>query len=151
PAPPPPPSPPVAAAAPVEPPVLRSPTGDALAPLAAADVAALMRELPLPTPADDPDDEIPEGVLVAQPATGRRGPHPRVTGWPGNEDLEPAGTPFWRRPWLVGTFVALLFSIGWLLGHSQAPDNDVHATPFTRILRTLGIGGARFSVSVDSD
>ena len=51
----------------------------------------------------------------------------------------------------MGAFITVLFSVGWLVGHSQAPDNDIHATPMSRLLRTVGLGGARFSVTVDSD
>jgi hypothetical protein len=88
---------------------------------------------------------------VAQPASVKpRGARSRRA-WPAAEELEARGTPPWRRPWLVGTFVAVLFGVGWLVGHSQAPDNDVHATPMSRLLRTVGLGGARFSIGVDSD
>jgi hypothetical protein len=122
-----------------------------------------MRELPLPTdsaemgsPGFDASainpDEIPEGMLLAQPATIRPpGARSRLAAWPAPDDLETHGRPLWRNPWLAGAFVAVLFSVGWLVGHSQAPDNDVHATPVSRLLRTIGLGGARFSVGVDSD
>jgi len=44
-----------------------------------------------------------------------------------------------------------MLGIGWIVGHSQAPDNDVHATPMTRLLRTVGLGGARFTADIDTD
>lgn len=136
--------------------------------LAAADVAALMRELPLPTQSGEmaqPEHagtgggveaveagEVPDGMLVAQPASGKRpGARSRRAPWPTPHELETTGTPPWRNPWAVGVFIAVLFGIGWLVGHSQSPDNDVHATPISRLLRSVGLGGARFSVGVDSD
>jgi hypothetical protein len=156
-------APPPAAPQPMEAPVLHAPAATDRAQVAAADVAALMRELPLPSASAEMQspafgaaafdaDEIPEGMLLAQPATHRPpGARSRLATWPAADELEPQGTPMWRNPWLLGAFVAVLFGVGWLVGHSQAPDNDVHATPLSRLLRTVGLGGARFSVGVDSD
>jgi hypothetical protein len=157
---------PAAVPPPVEAPVLRAPVKGDPAHLAAVDVAALMRELSLPTPsaemanpvfagaerqAPDPDD-IPDGMLLAHPASVMPpGARSRRAVWPAPDELDTRPTPLWRKPWAVGTFVAVLFGIGWLVGHSQAPDNDVHATPLSRLLRTVGLGGARFSLGVDSD
>src|SRR5205814_10685037 len=92
--------------------------------------------------------EVPDGVLVAHQSTVM--PR-RAHAWPAYEPPGSDSTPVWRRPWVIVAFVAVLFGIGWLVGHSQAPDNDVHATPITRLLRTVGLGGARFSVGVESD
>ncbi|MCE9627345.1 MAG: PEGA domain-containing protein [Candidatus Eisenbacteria bacterium] len=71
--------------------------------------------------------------------------------WPAPEELEPSETPIWRKPWAIGLFIAVFVGVGWFVGHSQAPDNDVHGTPMSRALRSVGLGGARFSVTIDSD
>src|SRR5207247_5470403 len=112
--------------------------------LAPADVAALMRELPLPAssaemarpafagsggegaPEAADAGEIPDGILVVQPASNQpRGGRSRRAPWPEPHELGPTGTPPGRKPWAVGAFVAVLLGIGWLLGTSQSPDNDV--------------------------
>src|SRR5439155_20800035 len=138
-----------------------APTAREPEPLAEADVAALMRELPLLPSPDEPGgpaveggefEEIPDGMLVAQPASGMpRVARARLASWPAPDELEVRGRPVWRNPWAVGAFIAVLFGVGWRLGPSQAPDNDVHGTPIARLPRTVGLGGARFNVSVDSD
>jgi len=135
---------PLPAEPPLTQPVLHAPTAAAPVPVAESEVPALLREIPLPAA-----DEIPDGVLVAQPAT----PRPRQwrrNEWPEIED-EKAATPLWRRPWFFISFFIVFIGIGWVVGHSQAPDNDVHATPMTRVLRTFGLGGARFTANVDTD
>ena len=33
----------------------------------------------------------------------------------------------------------------------QTADNDIHATPMSRMLRAVGLAGARFTAIVDSD
>jgi hypothetical protein len=136
-------------------PILRAPSERAPVPVAESEMGALLRELPLGGPAgagaagEDPG-EVPDGMLVAQPAkarprTWRRGE------WPELDELEQGAPPFWRRPWVVAAFIAVMLGIGWIVGHSQAPDNDVHATPMTRVLRTVGLGGARFTADIDTD
>jgi hypothetical protein len=45
----------------------------------------------------------------------------------------------------------VLFGVGWIVGHSQTPDNDIHATPMSRMLKAVGLSGARFTATVDSD
>lgn len=142
---------------PVPAPVLRIPTPADPVVVSASEVPALMRELKLPRssavlahPAGASD--VPDGMLVSRPAAIRPpGARSRLTAWPGADELAGGPAPLWRRPWVIGAFIAVLFGIGWLVGHSQAPDNDVHATPMTRVLRTLGIGGARFTATVDTD
>jgi hypothetical protein len=131
---------------PVTAPVLRAPSESA--PVQVTDDRELMRELPLG--AGEPTDEVPEGMLVATPAKARPRP-PRRGEWPELDALDHGPPPLWRRPWVVGLFVAVMLGIGWLVGHSQAPDNDVHATPMTRLLRTVGLGGARFTANIDTD
>jgi hypothetical protein len=141
--------------------VLRAPTVREPEPLAEADVAALMRELPLLPMPDElagtgaeggEYGDIPDGMLVAQPASGLpRVARSRAASWPAPDELEIPQRPVWRNPWAVLAFIGVLFGVGWLVGHSQAPDNDVHGTPISRVLRTVGLGGARFNVSVDSD
>ena len=41
----------------------------------------------------------------------------RLQHWPSPEDLEVPETPVWRRPWLIAVVVAVLFGVGWWLGH----------------------------------
>ncbi|MFM7232249.1 MAG: PEGA domain-containing protein [bacterium] len=77
---------------------------------------------------------------------------PRVASWPvPGEDPDLPETPLWRRPWMIAVFVLALFGVGWFVGHSQAPSDEVDATPVSRALRAIGLGGARFQVRVDSD
>ncbi len=137
------------AAAPPEPPpvapVLRAPTEAAPLPVAESELPSILRELPLAAPVeDDPMD----GLLVASPATGGRS---RRGTWPELDLDRPRRVPLWRNPWVIGVFVVVFAGIGWLVGHSQAPDNDVHATPMSRLLRTFGIGGARFTATIETD
>jgi hypothetical protein len=134
-------------------PILRAPSETAPVPVAESEMGSLMRELPLAAPAvaaaGGAVDEVPEGMLVAQPARAR--PRPSRRGeWPELDELEQGPAPLWRRPWVIAVFVVML-GIGWIVGHSQAPDNDVHATPMSRLLRTVGLGGARFTANIDSD
>ena len=137
---------------PVTTPVLRSPSESAPVPVVESEMSTMLRELPL-TPGEKlQPGEIPDGMLVAQPASGRPRPRPSRRGeWPDLDELEKGPAPLWRRPWFVIMFVTVMLGIGWILGHSQAPDNDVHATPMTRLLRTVGFGGARFTASIDTD
>ena len=135
---------------PVTAPVLRAPSESAPVPVAESEMREMMRELPLGPSAVDPGGEIPEGMLVATPAKAR----PRLSRrneWPELDRFEKAPAPLWRRPWVIGLFIVVMLGIGWIVGHSQAPDNDVHATPMTRLLRTVGLGGARFTADIDTD
>lgn len=134
-------------------PVLRTPTRAEPVPVAESEMPTMLRELPLSAPEPETAaDEIPEGMLVAQPSTVTRAFRSTARGaWPDLEDDEPRGVPFWRNPWIVIPVIAVLFGGGWLVGHSQAPDNDIHATPMSRVLRTVGLGGARFTAIVDTD
>lgn len=135
---------------PVTAPVLRAPSESAPVPVVESDMRELMRELPLGPGAAAAPDEVPEGMLVAQPAKAR--PRPIRRGeWPELDPFEKGATPLWRRPWVIGLFVTVMLGIGWIVGHSQAPDNDVHATPMSRLLRTVGLGGARFTADIDTD
>jgi hypothetical protein len=121
--------------------------------VAESEVPALLRELPLPAVDPEPAaDEVPDGVLLATRSTSPRPYRSSRGAWPDLEDDEaPSGTPPWRNPWIVGPIVAILFGVGWIVGHSQSPDNDVHSTPVSRMLRSVGLGGARFTASVDTD
>lgn len=158
---------------------LRVPTLADPVPVVAAEQSSMMREIPLPsrsaemraprlpsdapvppTPAaagsrveSDSATEAPDGMLLAQAATPMPpGMRSRLaSAWPAPEDLETTPTPVWRKPWAIGVFVAVLFGVGWLLGHSQTPDNDIHGTPVSRALRSVGLGGARFAATIDSD
>jgi hypothetical protein len=136
-------------------PVLRSPSESAPVPVVESEVSEQMRELPLGGAAREMPGEVPDGVLVAQPSRPRpAGARPRFARrgeWPDLDELEQGPRPLWRRPWVIGTFVTVMLGIGWIVGHSQAPDNDVHATPMTRLLRTVGLGGARFTADIDTD
>ena len=135
---------------PVTAPVLRAPSESAPLRVAESEMSALLRELPLgPGDAATPG-EVPDGMLVAQPARARPRPFRRGE-WPELDALENAPPAVWRRPWVIALFVAVMLGIGWIVGHSQAPDNDVHATPMTRLLRTVGLGGARFTADIDTD
>ncbi|MFM8559125.1 MAG: PEGA domain-containing protein, partial [bacterium] len=77
---------------------------------------------------------------------------PRVASWPvPGEDPDLPETPLWRRPGMIAGCVLALVGVGWFVGHSQAPGDEVDATPVSRALRAIGLGGARFQVRVDSD
>ena len=134
-------------------PILRAPSEAAPVRVAESEMPALLRELPLGEPtsaAGGALGDVPDGMLVAQPAKAR--PRPSRRGeWPDLDELERGPTPFYRRLWVVALFVAVTLGIGWIVGHSQSPDNDVHATPMTRVLRTVGLGGARFTTNIDTD
>jgi hypothetical protein len=140
-------SPPQPAPAPEPAPVLQAPSAEAPIPVSASELPEILRELPLPAKPEPPSSEPPDGMLVATPVT----PRFRRGEWPALDELEHATRPAWKNPWLIAAFVALLFGVGWVVGHSQTPDNDIHATPMSRMLRAVGLSGARFSASVDSD
>ncbi len=111
-----------------------------------------LRELPLPASAEEAGpDGVPEGMLVATRSTATRARGRSRATWPELGEFESYAVPLWRRPWVIGLFVAVLFGVGWLVGHSQTPDNDLNATPMSRLLRSVGLGGARFTAVVDSD
>jgi len=63
-------------------------------------------------------------------------------------EVEPEVMPVWRRPWAWGVVVAALFFGGWLVGSLQGGGTPGSAA--TRLLRGLGLGGARFDVTVNS-
>jgi len=126
-------------------PVLRAPTEAAPVPVAESELPSLLRELPLPTPAEE---DVLDGLLVATPASGGRG---RRGTWPELDLDRPRRVPLWRNPWVVVPFVLVFAGLGWLVGHSQAPDNDVHGTPMSRLLRSVGLGGARFTATIETD
>jgi hypothetical protein len=148
PAPPPPPAAPPAEGTPV----LRAPTVSEPVPVDESEVPTQLRELPLPPSlGSQPDtDEMPEGMLVATPSTSVR-PRTSRHAWPMLEDEEPHARPFWKNPWIIGAMVAVFGGVGWIVGHSQAPDNDIHSTPVSRALRTVGLGGARFTTVIETD
>ena len=132
--------------------VLRAPTPAEPVTLAESEAPTQLRELPLPaSDVEAGPDDVPEGMLVATRSRGSRGRGRAQTAWPELGQFETSTVPLWRRPWVVGLFVAVLFGAGWLLGHSQGPDNDLNATPMSRLLRSVGLGGARFTAVVDSD
>jgi hypothetical protein len=140
---------------PVATPVLRAPSEAAPVRVDESEMTAQLRELPLGRAEQETPGEVPDGMLVAQPSRprppGARSKFARRGEWPELDDLEQGTPPLWRRPWVIATFVAVMLGIGWIVGHSQAPDNDVHATPMTRLLRTVGLGGARFTADIDTD
>jgi hypothetical protein len=132
-------------------PVLRAPTEAAPFPVSESELPSILRELPLPVAGED---DVPDGMLVATPATGGAGLRRSRLGrgtWPDLELDRPRRVPLWRNPWVVGVFVLVFAGLGWLVGHSQTPDNDVHATPMSRVLRTFGLGGARFTATIETD
>jgi hypothetical protein len=142
------PAPVAAPVAAIVPPVLSAPSEAAPIPVSPSELPVILRELPLAPSAPPPETEIPDGMLVATPISQAR---LRRGQWPAAEDFEPEQTPVWRNPWLVGAFIALLFGVGWIVGHAQTADNDIHATPVSRMLRAVGLAGARFTAIVDSD
>ena len=158
---------------------LRVPTLADPVQVVAAEQSSMMRVIPLPTrsaemlaptvasaaslaaataaagsPAQgEASNEAPDGMLVAQAATPMPpGTRSRLSSaWPAPEELATTTTPLWRKPWAIAVFIGVLFGVGWLVGHSQTPDNDIHGTPVSRALRAVGLGGARFDAMIDSD
>ena len=134
-------------------PVLRMPTAAEPVPVAESEVPALMRELPLPAVEPEPaPDDVPEGMLIATPSAGT--PPPRRYNrneWPELEDGEKFQAKGWKNPTIIGVVVTILFGIGWIVGHSQSPDNDIHSTPMSRMMRSVGLGGARFTTAIETD
>jgi len=71
--------------------------------------------------------------------------------WPSPAEL--AGSePWWTRRWVWGVAIAILFGGGWLVGMQN--DHDPNAAPrpnlITRVLRTVGLGGAVYQCAIDS-
>lgn len=73
---------------------------------------------------------------------------PRIQ-WPQFEDRALESQPWYRRRPVLAAIVVALFGAGWLLGTLATPHGD-EPGPFSRVLRAVGLGGARFDVSVDS-
>ena len=48
-------------------------------------------------------------------------------------------------------FFAVLFGVGWWLGHQQGAADGAPASPIARVLGAVGLGGAHFTLRVDSD
>lgn len=73
---------------------------------------------------------------------------PRIQ-WPQFEDRALESQPWYRRRPVLAAIVVALFGAGWMLGTLATPHGD-EPGPFSRVLRAVGLGGARFDVSVDS-
>jgi hypothetical protein len=73
---------------------------------------------------------------------------PRIQ-WPQFEDRALESRLWYRRRPVLAAVVVALFGAGWLLGTLATPHGD-EPGPFSRALRAVGLGGARFDVSVDS-
>ena len=108
-----------------------------------------------PTPAaaaaPEPSQEEPAGPPVMSPAVTPRpqGARPIARpAWPALE-LQDKKPPLYRRPWFWVAVVALVFVLGWLLGGIGNSRKD-QPSPMTRLVRALGLGGARFEAVVTS-
>lgn len=69
--------------------------------------------------------------------------------WPTSREL--ASKPWHQQPWAWGVLVAVLFLAGWMLGHLQSPGQPHDPGPMQRMLRAVGLGGARFEAIIESD
>jgi len=98
-----------------------------------------------PTPASIPGDEVETGLLSTPSRAPRR---VRTLDW--SEPATEIARPLWTRPWAWGGAVVLLFLVGWLLGNQNEHAND-EPSGFTRAMRAIGIGGARFETRVTSE
>uniref|UniRef100_A0A832MK14 PEGA domain-containing protein n=1 Tax=Eiseniibacteriota bacterium TaxID=2212470 RepID=A0A832MK14_UNCEI len=94
---------------------------------------------------------------VAPPAAGgptvAGGPAARPPlrpAWPEAEEAAPqAVRPLWMRPWAWGAMAAALLAGGWLVGGIQ-DEGRGGPNPLVRAARVVGLGGARFEVTVQS-
>ena len=93
----------------------------------------------------------PESPSIQPDESGIRTRAARRPSWPSPAELERPAPP-WRR-WLpTAGVVVLLFAAGWFLGRTQnSPNDSATKAPFaSRVLRAIGLGGARFDCVVRS-
>jgi PEGA domain len=107
------------------------------------------------------DDDDP-GVRARRPRVAREaeGSTPRAASaarpplrpnWPTASELR-RPTPAWRKPWAWVAVTVVLFLAGWWVGNLQPDANGQGVGPRIRsMLRTVGLGGARFDVTVTSN
>lgn len=93
---------------------------------------------PPPAPASDAEAEPPFPVVTRRART-LGGPAP----------IERPRLRLPRRPGLWAGGIVAVFVIGWLVGGLSGPAGD-RGGPLTGVLRAIGIGGAQFTVDVNS-
>jgi PEGA domain-containing protein len=79
-------------------------------------------------------------------------PQQRPT-WPSAQQLSRPATPMWRRPWAWLLVAVVLVLGGWLVGAIQDAGHSRDASgrgALSQALRSIGLGGPRFSVNVNS-
>jgi hypothetical protein len=104
----------------------------------------------VPGPAAPPrgEDAVPAPV-PAEGAPRERARVPMRPQWPAPE-TGPVSPAWWSRPWIWAAVVVLLFAGGWYVGGLQ-PEREVgNSGVLSRSLRALGLGGARFDVTIQS-
>ncbi|MCC6650095.1 MAG: PEGA domain-containing protein, partial [Candidatus Eisenbacteria bacterium] len=94
-------------------------------------------------PTFEPQPESANAEGAEAPAAPPRLPFPAF------DELRLESRPWYRRPQVLGAIVVALFGAGWLLGALATPRND-EPNAFTRLMRAIGLGGARYEVAVDS-
>lgn len=108
-------------------------------------------------------EPLAPGYLAPQPApelpTGYPFLEPRVQAGPAGarrartlespEETTRPKLPLHRRPAVWAAGVVVVFLVGWLVGGLASPSAD-RGGPFGGVLRLLGIGGAHFTVSINS-
>lgn len=96
-------------------------------------------------------DAIEDGVIATVPATAPRPMRrvPRSLDWTESSQAA-ADRPWWAKPWIWAIAVIALFFVGWLLGGQSDRSSDEPGLA-ARMLRAVGLGGARFDARVTSD
>lgn len=76
---------------------------------------------------------------------------PRRPAWPSASEID-LERPLWKKPWAWLVLFVALFAGGWLVGSLQESrdDSDPRRHSLLHALRALGVGGARYEVTVNS-
>jgi hypothetical protein len=96
-----------------------------------------------PSPPIAPD-AVQDDFLPVAPRAPRR---PRSLDV--SESFEAPKPPLHRRPLVWAAGVVIVFVVGWLVGGFSGPGTE-RGGPFASVLHAIGIGGAHFTVSINS-
>ena len=149
---------PAAPSAPTAPPQLRIPEAAPSAPSAppVLRVAVPPTAPPVLNVATAPRADAPEAAFELTPSAPAsatlgavRPPVVARPAWPSADELKP-GLAWYRRPWLLGSLIVVLFALGWWLGGMQGAKKDEPGL-LARLARAVGLGAPRFTAAIVSD
>jgi hypothetical protein len=132
-----------------------------IAPIEAPDAAPAVPAAPIHTPfaapgaADEAFPAAPDREAVPWADDSEAAPpaaHPPLRpAWPSASEME-FERPLWKKPWAWVVLFVALFAGGWLVGSLQENREgaDGRRPSLLHALRAIGVGGARYEVTVNS-